>query len=356
MVEGILGAIIIIVMTFRSWVTLITFILLALVVYFGWDQITKAWQLLGSVNIWVWLLLIPVQLLSYYTTGEMMFSYLRSRGDLQQTSRWEMTRMALELNFVNHILPSGGAAGFSYMGWVLNRHGVSAGRATMAQIIRFVLTFISFVAMVVVAVVVLTFDHKINQTITIVSLILVITATVGTAFLIYVINNHQRLIRLSGWVTRTVNKMSSILSRGKKKQILKLQSVEEFFTDIHRDFLEIRREKKILMRPLGWSILTNILDVLLIYIAFISLNLWINPAILFIAFGITSVISIISSSPGGAGVYEAVMISFLASSGVSPEVAIAGILLARATLLTGTVLFGYIFYQLTINKYGRASN
>ncbi len=343
-------------MSFRSWVSLITILLLALVIYFGWDQITKAWGLLGSVNIWIWLLLIPAQLLSYYTTGEMMFSYLRSRGELKTTSRWEMTRMALELNFVNHILPSGGAAGFSYLGWVLHRHGVSPGRATMAQIIRFVLSFVSFVAMVIIAVIILAFDNGINQTITVVSSILIITAIGGTSFLIYVVSNHQRLISLSGWITRVVNKVMAKLTRGKKKNILVLSSVEEFFTDIHRDYLEIRREKKILIRPLMWSVITNVLDVSLILIAFISLGYWINPATLFIAFGITSVVSIISSSPGGAGVYEAVMISFLASSGVQPDVAIAGILLARATLLTGTILFGYVFYQLTINKYGKNSD
>jgi uncharacterized membrane protein YbhN (UPF0104 family) len=50
------------------------------------------------------------------------------------------------------------------------------------------------------------------------------------------------------------------------------------------------------------------------------------------------------------------MIAFLASAGVPAEVAIAGTLLARATLLVGTILFGYIFYQLTINKYGKSKN
>ncbi len=343
-------------MTFRSWVSLITFILLAVVIFFGWDQIIKAWGLLGSVNIWVWLMLIPVQLLSYYTTGEMMFSYLRSRGDLKTTTRWQMTRIALELNFVNHILPSGGAAGFSYLGWVLHRHGVSPGRATMAQIIRFVLTFVSFVSIVILAVVVLVFDHKIDQTITIITTVLVVTAVAGTSFLIYVVGNRHRMVRLSGWTTHAINKVISVFTRGRKNHTLQLPVVEGFFGDIHQDYLEIRREKKILVRPLGWAVSTNILDVLLILISFGSLGYWINPAIVFIAFGISSVVSIISASPGGAGVYEAIMISFLVSSGVPPDVAIAGTLLARATLLTGTILFGYIFYQLTISKYGKTSD
>jgi uncharacterized protein (TIRG00374 family) len=76
---------------------------------------------------------------------------------------------------------------------------------------------------------------------------------------------------------------------------------------------------------------------------------------LFIAFGISSIVSVFSATPGGAGIYEAIMIAFLASAGTPTEVAIAGTLLARTTLLIGTVIFGYIFYQLTINKYGKAT-
>lgn len=343
-------------MSFRSWATIITFLLLALVVYFGWDQITMAWSLLGSVNLWIWALLIPVQLASYYATGGMIFSYLRSKGNLKDTTHWQMARIALELNFVNHILPSGGAAGFSYLGWVLSRHGVGAGRATMAQIIRFVLAFISFVSIVIVSVVVLAFDHQVDRTIIVVSAALVIVATGGTALIIYLVGNHKRLIKFSGLVTNTANKIMSILTRGKKHNSVKLQSIEDFFTEIHTDYLEIRREKKILIRPLAWAVVTNLLDVSLIMIAFLSLGFFVNPATLFIAYGIASIISIFSASPGGAGVYEAIMIAFLASAGVEPDRAIAGTLLARATLLVGTILFGYIFYQLTINKYGKATN
>lgn len=343
-------------MSFRSWATIITFLLLAIVVYFGWDQITMAWGLLGSVNLWIWGLLIPVQLASYYATGGMIFSYLRSKGNLNNTSHWQMTRIALELNFVNHILPSGGAAGFSYLGWVLSRHGVSAGRATMAQIIRFVLAFISFVLIVIISVIVLAFDHQVDKAIIVVSAILIFAAGGGTALIIYLVGNHKRLIKFSGLVTNTANKVTSVFTRGKKTQALKLESVEGFFTEIHQDYLEIRREKKILIRPFSWSIATNLLDVSLIFIAFLSLGFWVNPATLFIAFGIAAIVSIFSASPGGAGVYETIMIAFLVSAGVQPDIAIAGTLLARATLLAGTILFGYIFYQLTLIKYGKATD
>jgi hypothetical protein len=212
------------------------------------------------------------------------------------------------------------------------------------------------VFIVVIAVLVLAFDHKVDRVIIAVSGALIIAAVCGTATIIYLIGNHKRLIKLSGWVTRVVNKTISVFTRGKKFKGLKLEKVENFFTELHQDFIEIRHDKKILIRPLYWAIVTNLLDVLLILIAFLALGFWVNPATLFIAFGISSIVSIISSSPGGAGVYETIMIAFLASAGVPADVAIAGTLLARATLLVGTILFGYIFYQLTINKYGKSKN
>ena len=84
-----------------------------------------------------------------------------------------------------------------------------------------------------------------------------------------------------------------------------------------------------------------------------SLGYEVSPAILFVAFGVSSLASAVSATPGGAGVYEAIMIAFLASSNVPADVAIAGTLLARVTLVLGTILFGYIFYQLTVLKYGK---
>ncbi len=340
-------------MSFRSWVTLITLILLGLVVYFAWPQISEAFGLLGKINLWILALLIPVQFFSYYAIGAMIFSYLRSKGNLKTTSHWEMTRMALELNFVNHIIPSGGAAGFSYLGWVLGRHGVRAGRATMAQIVRFALAFISFVLILIVAVIALAFDNQINRTIIAISFILVLATLGGTASAIYIIGSKRRLIGFSKWISRTINMFVSRLTKGKKQQIVKLETIEGFFEELHQDYLEIRHDKKILIRPLIWAVFVNLADVLLLVITFLALGAWVNPAILFVAFGVASIASVVSVTPGGTGVYEAIMIAFLASAGVPADIAIAGTLVARVTILMGTVIFGYLFYQLTILKYGK---
>ncbi len=159
--------------------------------------------------------------------------------------------------------------------------------------------------------------------------------------------------RFSAWLTKTANKFINWITRGKKKDSVKAEVLLEFFDGLHDDYLAIRRERKILFVPFIWATVANILDVSLIWISFWSLGYAIDPALLFVAFGIASIAGAVSVTPGGAGVYEAVMVTFLAASNVPADVAIAGTLLARVTLLSGTILFGYIFYQQTILKYGK---
>jgi len=341
-------------MKFRTWFSIITLSLLAIVVIAAWSDIREAFRYLGQVNLWIIALMIPAQFISYFATGEMIFSYLRAKGNVRDLSVLRVTRMSLELNFINHVFPSGGAAGVAYFSWLLGRHGVSSGRATMAQIVRFALTFVSFVLLLIVALAILIIDHSVDRMIILMSLLLVVLAVGGTIGGIFLLSNRKRLSGFSIWLTTFVNKTVSWMTRRRRQQVLDASVIGTFFEDIHDDYIAIRRDKKILTKPFLWSLLANVMDVALIYIAFWSFGVQVNPAIIFIAFGLSSVTSALAVTPGGAGVYEAVMIAFLGSAGVSLDVAIAGTLLARVLLMLGTIAFGYVFYQLTVVKYGKS--
>lgn len=340
-------------MKFRTWLNIFTIILLALAVYLLRYQIVQAWLLLGKVDLRIFLLMLPVQFLSYYAVGEVMFSYLRSKEELKSMNKLMMTRIALELNFVNHIIPVPTFAGFSYLGWVLSHYGVSAGRATMAQIIRYVMMFVSFGFIIMFSVIAVIFDRGVDRTLIAISAAFVIAAVGGTALLVYFLRSRERLSWITGWLTKFVNKATSILTFGRKREILKSRPVEKFLVDLHQDYLEIQSDTQILIKPLLWAVLANVLDVMLIEIAFWALGYPVNPATLFIAYGISSFVAIFAATPGGSGIYEAIMIAFLASAGVPAGAAIAGTLLARVTLFASTIIFGFIFYQLSINKYGK---
>lgn len=339
---------------FRGWLSVITVVILGVVVWIAWPEIVKAFAYLGQVNLLILSLLIPVQFISYFVTGQVLFSYLRRRGELSGVGPLTAARMALEFNFVNHILPSGGAAGMSYTGWKLSHYGVKASRSTVAQLVRFALTFICFAALLVIAVIVLLVQGGVG-TATIVASLLVGAALVAVVVLgIVLMSSPTRMHRFSQGLTRVVNAVVRAATLGRRPQVLDPGVLERFFAEMHTDYELLRADPRALVRPLLWALLVNVVDVTLFFVAFLSLGYVVNPALLFIAYGVSTIMSLVVVTPNGAGAYEAVMITYLSAAGVGADVAIAGTLLARVILLAGTILFGYVFYQLTISRHGRA--
>lgn len=340
-------------MSVRTWVSVITIIFLALIVYGARNEILHAWELLGTVNIGILLLLIPFQIISYYMAGEMIFSYLRAKNVISHVSRLSQARMALEMNFVNHILPSAGVSGISYMTWRMGKYGISAGRATLAQLIRFIVGFASFATLLFIALVAITLDGNISRIIILMSALLIIAMIVVTFGGIYLIAKPSRYEKFSMTLYRIFNRTIKILTFGKKHQLVQRKKIVHFFEEIHEDYLTIRREKKLLKGPYVWGLAFVIFDVLLFMTTFWALGVNVNPAAVLIGFGLAAAISAFVATPGGAGAYEIVMAGFLVAAGVPQEVAIAGTVLTRVILLLGTIVFGYVFYQDALVRYGK---
>lgn len=289
----------------------------------------------------------------YYVGGEMMFSYLRAKDSIKHVPATDLTEMALEMNFVNHVLPSGGVSGMSYMSWRLGKYGISPGRATMAQLVRFAMAFLAYVALVLVSVVVITIDGNINRWIIFTSFILIIISILGGIGTVYILSSRRRMWEFANTVVKRGNRLIARVTFGRKKRVLKYAQVEKFFTDMHFDFMTLKRDRKILIKPFLWGIVYTAGDVVLFMITFWAMGIVFNPAPLLIAYGIAGLASIIVITPGGAGAYEAVMIGFLAIAGVNKGEAIAGVVLTRVILMLGTIVLGYVFYQKAILKYGK---
>ncbi len=154
-------------------------------------------------------------------------------------------------------------------------------------------------------------------------------------------------------VTRSINQVVAKVTFHRVKHAVDARRVEKFFTDFHEDYIELKKDKKILIKPYLWGLLFNVMDITLFMVGFWALGYTANPAAIAIAYGIASFAGFILITPGGAGGYEALMISFMTSAGTPGGIAIAGVLITRVILLLGTIVTGYIFYQLTLLKYGK---
>jgi uncharacterized protein (TIRG00374 family) len=340
-------------MSFRAWVSIITILLIIVILYFARHELVHAWELLGRVNLWILLLLIPLQILSYFASGEMIFSYLRAKKAIDEVKPFELARMSLEMNFVNHILPSGGVSGVSYMTWRLGKYGVPPGRAAMAQVVKFAMGFLAFIALLAVSVLAVTIDGNINRWIILVSSVLVSGMLITIALGVYLLNSSTRTERFADWATRTINGIVWRATLGRKRVLVKRDVMAHFFSEMHTDYLALKHDKAILVKPFLWGLVFTAADALLFWVTFWALGTPVNPAPILIAYGVASMASFFVVTPGGAGAFEAIMVAFLAIAGLAQSVVIAGIVLARVILLLGTILFGYLFYQQAILKYGR---
>lgn len=317
------------------------------------DELIHAWNLLGRVDVWILLLIFPLQFLSYYAGGAAIFSFLKGRGHAADIKEWEKARMSLELNFVNHILPTAGVSGVSYMSWRLSRLGISSGRATLAQMVRLATAFLSFIVLLMIAVVFVTLDTGINRVTILVSSSLVSGLIIGLMFVWFMLDNDARMKRFSRRIARVVNGFGRVVLR-RKDDALKASVVEKFFDELQDDYRAVRRKPKLLIKPFIWGTIFNLTEVSLFFFTFLALGTFVNPAAILLALGVASVVGAFMITPGGAGGYEAMMVLMLTGAGVAGATVIAGVLLARVILILLTIVSGYLFYHLALRKYGRS--
>jgi uncharacterized protein (TIRG00374 family) len=241
----------------------------------------------------------------------MIFSYLRRKKLIGHISRFEQTRIALELNLVNHVFPSGGVSGISYTTWRLHKLGVSSAKSTFAQMIRYVAGFVSLMILLIIAVVVLAIDGEVNRYIVAWSFVLVLVVMMLVVALFYMFSSEARMDRVARQIARLIQRVMRAITLGRKPQLVSEQSVVRFFAEMHRDFDELMEDKKLLVRPLIWGAVYALFDIAMFMVAFWSLGESVNPAILLVGYGVAGLASLVAFTPGGAGVYELIMIFFL---------------------------------------------
>ena len=340
----------------RAWISIATFVLIGVILFFARHELVRAWELLQQVNVWILLLLVPAIIAGYLAAGEMVFSYLRQKKLINHVSIGTQMRISLELNFVNHVLPSGGVSGISYMNWRLGKFGVPVGRGTMAQAVRYVCGFASMIILLALAVLLVTIDGHVNRWIILMSSTLVSLMIIATIAMIFVLSSTSRMHHVMDVLIRWINTIVYKITFRRVKRTIAPASGVKFLDDIQDDYRELMSDKKVLIKPLLWGLLFTITDVAAFWIVFWALGSPVNPAPILIAYGVASFAGFIVVTPGGAGAYEAIMVFVLSLSGMNNGEAIAGIVLSRAIILAITIGVGWIFYQQEMLRYGGRPN
>lgn len=338
--------------SFRTILSLLTFVLILYVIYANFGDIKEAISHLGKTNILVLLLLIPEQLFMYFCCGQMFFSYMSAKKDAQRISAWTLMQVSLELNFVNHAVPAGGLGGLGYITWRLKPFGATPGQSSFMYVLRYIITICANQLQTIIAILVLLLLGAVPASglwVIGVTALLSVGIIAVIALLIAIASSKKRIAWFAKVATNFCNWFVKLVTFGHKTNVLKREMVDKYLGDAHEDLMTARRNKKMLVRPILWGILYSFLEIATYWIVSASLG---HPELLpqiMIGEAIGSVMGAIVPY----GLYELGMAGIMVSLGVPIALAGTVVLMTRVIVLASTIISGYGFYQHSISKIGR---
>lgn len=328
---------------------LLTIILLGLVVYFLREEIGHAVRDLGRINAVALLLIIPLQLQNVAAQAHLYQDFLKILGSKQEFKL--MMKTALEMNFVNNVFPSGGVSGFSYFAARMKPYGVSTAQSTLTQMMRFMLTFVSFVALLFIGLFLLALGGSASN--------MTILITCSLAFLtvffvlagIYVVSSKSRIRAFTRTATRIVNRILQVV-RPKHPETIDLKRVERVFDEMHDNYLLLKKKFPELKKPLFYASLVNLTEIGTIYTVYIAYGQFVNPGAVIIAYALANLAGLVAVLPGGIGVYEGLMTIVLVSAGVPAGLALSVTVMYRVLNMILKLPVGYYFYRKALHELG----
>ncbi|MCA9331650.1 flippase-like domain-containing protein [Candidatus Saccharibacteria bacterium] len=321
---------------------IITFGALILLVYLTWPQITETISNIGRVNTWALLMMIPLQVMNYDAYARMyraMFAIIGSK-----TRYWDMYRTALELNFVNHVFPSGGVSGISYFSVRLKPLGISTAQSTLVQIMKFAFLFLSFEILLVIALLSLAVFGEVSGLTLVIGASLVTLLAVMTAGLAFIVGSKQRINRFFTYATKAVNRVIHVI-RPKHPETINIKRVRRVFTELHENYKLLKKDYRSLRAPLYYGLIANITEVLTVYSVYLAFGHTVNIGAIILAYAVANFAGLVSVLPGGVGIYEALMTAVLAAAGVPPGVSIPVTVMYRVISMAIQTIPGYYFYH-----------
>lgn len=331
----------------KTYLTIATFIALAFLVYSLRHQIVDVIRNLGQVNVLWLLLIVPLQLLNYDAYARL---YKRLFAILGDKVRYRaMYRLTLELRFVNYILPSGGVSGISYFGLRMRREGVSATKGTLAQVMKFLLVFISFQPLLILGLLFLAARDHVNNLVIVVASALITSLIMGTLLGIYIMESESRINGFIKFVTKALNWIINVFRRGHPETI-KTEGVERAVNDLHVNYLILRNNLPLLKWPLIFAFVANTTEVTSLYVVYVAFGEFVNFGAVILAYAVANFAGLISVLPAGIGIYEGLMTAVLAATGIPAKLSIPVTIMFRILTMFIQLIPGYYFYQRSVRE------
>lgn len=322
--------------------TAATFAVLLILIYVLRDQIRQVIDDLGKVNAVALLLLIPLQIFNYDAYARLYRNLFATMG--KHVRYWPMYRLTLELNFVNHVLPSGGVSGISYFSIRSKAEGISAPQATLAQVQKMFLLYVSFQPLLIIGLFLLAARGHVNNLIMITASALITLTVVGTFIVIYIIGSRSRINSFLTFFTKLINRLVHFF-RPHKPEIISIVGAQRAFLELHENYKLFENNLGALKKPLLYTLIANITEVASVYVVYIAFGEFVNVGAVILAYAVANFAGLLSVLPAGIGVYEGLMTAILAATGIPAKLSIPVTIMYRVLNMFIQLVPGYYFYQ-----------
>ncbi len=328
-----------------NWVTLLALVLL---MYLSRHQLANTVHNLAHVNGWALLLIIPVEVLNYHAQTRLYQRLFALVGN-KLTYKF-LFKTSLELNFVNHVFPSGGVTGISYFGLRL-RSGeeITGGKATLVQIMKLALTFLSFEVLIIFGILCLAVVGKVNNLTILVAATLSTLLLVGTVLFVYIVGSKHRINVAFTYVTLLLNRLIRLVVRGSRETI-NISKAKRLFNDFHDNYEQLKNNRTDLYGPFWYALLANATEVFVLYVVYIAFGEYVNLGAVILAYAVANFAGLVSVLPGGVGIYEALMTAVLVSAGVPAGVSIPVTVMYRVLNTLIQIPPGYYLYSRALKR------
>lgn len=322
--------------------TAVTLIALGVLIYGLRHQIVDVIKNLGKVNAWALLLIIPIQMLNNDVYTRLYRSLFKTLG--KKVSYRSMFRLTLELKFVNNIFPSGGVSGVSYFSIRARSYGVSATQATLAQVLKFMLVFISFQPLLILGVVLLAARGHVNDLVMVVASSMITLLVVGTLAGIYIIDSRDRINSFLTFITKMLNRVVHLV-RPKYPETISIKKAQASFIDLHDNYKIFKKNLRSLKKPFFYTLAANATEVATLYVVYVAFGEFVNVGAVILAYAVANFAGLISVLPAGIGIYEGLMTGVLAATGIPARLSIPVTVMFRVVTMFIQLVPGYVLYQ-----------
>ncbi len=261
--------------------------------------------------------------------------------------------MALELNFVNQVFPSGGVSGISYFGVRMRSADITATQASLVQLMKLLLLFVSFEALLILGLLILAIEGRANDLMLLVAGSITTLLAIGTVAFVMIIGSKRRIHAAFTAITRGINKLFKVFRRRGQPDLISIERAESIVNDLHETYKIIERQFRSLRAPFVWALVLNVSAILSIYAVYIAFNEWVNLGAIILAYSVANFAGLVSVLPGGAGIYEALMTAVLAAGGIPAALSLPATVMFRVLSTIIQLPPGYYYYHKNMHQTGK---